>query len=98
MTAETPAPVDPELLLKAKKRVALRMGFFTHALVYAVVNGGLFVLNISQGSEYLWSFWPLVGWGIGLAAHGLATWFSLNGEGLRERMVKQEIDRLTRGR
>ncbi|MCA6233277.1 MAG: 2TM domain-containing protein, partial [Phenylobacterium sp.] len=45
MTAETPAPIDPELLLKAKKRVALRMGFFTHALVYAVVNGGLFVLN-----------------------------------------------------
>jgi hypothetical protein len=39
-----------------------------------------------------------VGWGIGLAAHGLATWFSLNGEGMRERMLKQEIDRLTRGR
>ncbi len=28
----------------------------------------------------------------------LATWFSLNGEGMRERMLKQEIDRLSGGR
>jgi hypothetical protein len=98
MSPETPAPIDPELLRQAKKRVAIRMGFLTHVLVYVVVNGGLFVLNISQGAKYLWSFWPFVGWGIGLAAHGVATWFSLNGDGLRDRMLKQEIDRLNRGR
>jgi hypothetical protein len=98
MSADTHLPIDPELLRRAKKRVAMRMGFLTHVLVYVVVNGGLFVLNISQGANYLWSFWPLVGWGIGLAAHGLATWFSLNGEGMRERMLKQEIDRLSGGR
>jgi hypothetical protein len=72
MTADTQAPIDPELLRRAKKRVSLRMGFLTHVLVYVVVNGGLFILNISQGSKYLWSFWPLVGWGIGLAAIGRA--------------------------
>ncbi len=98
MTADTQAPIDPDLLRRAKKRVSLRMGFLTHVLVYVVVNGGLFILNISQGSKYLWSFWPLVGWGIGLAAHGLATWFSLNGDGMRDRMLKQEIDRLSGGR
>lgn len=97
MTAEGNAPIDPDLLRQAQKRVGLRMGFLTHALVYAVVNGGLFILNVVQGGKTLWSFWPLVGWGIGLAAHGLATWFSLNGEGMRERMLRQEIDRL-RGR
>lgn len=98
MSAETQSPLDPDLLRRAQKRVAMRMGFLTHFLVYVVVNGGLFILNIAQGGRPLWSFWPLVGWGIGLAAHGLATWFSLNGEGLRERMLRQEIERLRGGR
>lgn len=96
MSTETPAPIDPDLLRRAKKRVAMRMGFFTHALVYAAVNASLFALNVFQGGP-LWSFWPLVGWGIGLAAHGLATWFSLNGDGMRDRMLQQEIERLRRG-
>lgn len=93
MTPENTTPDDPTLIRRAQRRVAMRMGFYTHVLVYAVVNGGLFVLNISQGGP-LWSFWPMAGWGIGLLAHGLATWFSLNGEGMRERMLTQEIERL----
>ena len=93
MPPESHTPIDPELLRKAQRRVALRMGFFSHALIYAAVNAGLFALNIFRGGP-LWSFWPFAGWGIGLAAHGLATWFSLNGDGMRERMLKQEIDRL----
>ena len=97
MPTETPAPIDPELIRKAQRRVSLRMGFFSHALIYVVVNAGLFALNVFQGG-LLWSFWPMAGWGIGLAAHGLATWFSLNGDGLRDRMLKQEIDRLNGGR
>ena len=97
MSTEPPAPIDPELLRRAQRRVSLRMGFFSHALVYVVVNAGLVALNIFHG-KYLWSFWPMAGWGIGLAAHGLATWFSLNGDGMRERMLKQEIDRLSGGR
>ncbi|MFM7972994.1 MAG: 2TM domain-containing protein, partial [Betaproteobacteria bacterium] len=64
MTPENTTPDDPTLIRRAQRRVAMCMGFYTHVLVYAVVNGGLFVLNISQGGP-LWSFWPMAGWGIG---------------------------------
>lgn len=97
MSAETNAPIDPDLLRRAQKRVALRMGFLSHLMVYALVNSVLIVFNLFQGGP-LWSFWPIFGWGIGLAAHGLSTWFALNGDGMRERMLKQEIERLGGGR
>ena len=96
MSDNTQSQIDPELLRRARKRVGMRMGFLTHALVYSIVNGGLLALNLAQGERPLWSFWPHFGWGLGLAAHGISTWFALNGEGLRERMLKQEIERLRR--
>lgn len=97
MPSDPQGSIDPQLLRRAQRRVAIRMGFFSHALIYAAVNAGLFALNIFRGGP-LWSFWPMAGWGIGLAAHGLATWFSLNGDGMRERMLQQEIERLRKDR
>ena len=38
----------------------------------------------------------MLGWGIGLAVHGVVTFASLHGDGLRERMVAQEVERLRR--
>jgi hypothetical protein len=43
-----------------------------------------------------WSLWPLLGWGLGLAVHGMATLFVLAGDGMRERWLQQEIERLRR--
>ena len=85
----------PTLEARARRRVARKMGFYVHALVYACVNGGLWVVNAATG-EPRWALWPMLGWGIGLAAHGIATFASLQGEGLRERMVAQEVERLRR--
>ena len=97
MSIEEHARSDEDLVRRAHRRVALKMGFLTHALVFVLVNGAMIAFTLVRGGP-LWSFWPLFGWGIGLAAHGAATWFSLNGDGLRERMLKQEIERLRRDR
>jgi hypothetical protein len=43
-----------------------------------------------------WSIWPLWGWGLGLAIHGLVTFISLRGDGVRDRMLQDEIERLKR--
>ncbi|HEX6247496.1 MAG TPA: 2TM domain-containing protein [Nocardioidaceae bacterium] len=52
-----------------------RMGWRVHAAVYAVVMTGLVVLNLvlvnSTADDFLWFFFPLVGWGFGLAMHYL---------------------------
>ena len=84
---------DPAIVRRARKRVDMKMGFLVHLLVYLCVNAGLAVLQAVQGGEH-WNLWPLFGWGIGLAIHGLVTLLELRGEGLRERMLAAEIERL----
>ena len=84
---------DTTLEARARRRVARRMGFYIHALVYVLVNGGLWILNTVQGGPR-WAAWPALGWGIGLAVHGIVTFASLYGDGMRERMLAREIERL----
>lgn len=80
----------------ARRRVNARLGWFTHALVYLAVIGGLTVAAYWQDRHP-----PLgaaLGWGLGLAIHGLRVFFVGAGFGLRERMVEAERQRLMAGR
>lgn len=88
-----PIDTDDELLQRAKRRVGMKMGFYVHALVFTLVNLGLFALNSATGTAR-WSHFPLWGWGLGLTIHGIVTFISLRGEGLRERMLADEVARL----
>ncbi|HEY8601434.1 MAG TPA: 2TM domain-containing protein [Thermomicrobiales bacterium] len=47
-----------------------RQAFIGHALTFALVIGGLAVLNLATSPGYPWFLWPLFGWGIGLAKQG----------------------------
>jgi hypothetical protein len=84
---------EDELLQRARRRVGMKMGFYIHALVFTLVNIGLYAIN-SATSGVRWSHFPLWGWGLGLAIHGIVTFISLRGEGVRERMVADEVARL----
>jgi hypothetical protein len=84
---------------RARRRVRKIRGFYIHATIYVLVNLLLVVINLSTSPSTLWFVWPLFGWGIGLAAHGLAV-FGLGGGGpwgreWEERMIKklQQRDR-----
>jgi hypothetical protein len=46
-------------------------GFRFHLMAYVLVNAILIVVNLMH-PEHLWFFWPLIGWGIGIVAHGYA--------------------------
>jgi 2TM domain-containing protein len=48
-----------------------RRGFYIHAAVYVLVNILLIVINLMFVSGFLWFFFPLLGWGIGLTMHFL---------------------------
>jgi len=78
---------------RARRRVGMKLGFYTHAVVYVLVNLGLFAISSVSGRGN-WHVWPLLGWGLGLAIHGIVTFISLSGEGVRERMLEREIERL----
>lgn len=47
--------------------------FYKHLAVFLVVNGLLFGINILAGPNRAWFQWPLMGWSILLALHGVAT-------------------------
>ena len=38
----------------------------------AIVNGGLLAINLLSSPGHWWFYWPMLGWGIGLAAHDFA--------------------------
>ena len=86
-------PEQQQRYERARKRVEALKGFYTHAAVYVLVNTGLFVINLLVGGSW-WFFWPLIGWGIGLAVHALNVFGSGNmlGRDWEERKTREFMD------
>lgn len=57
---------------RAAEHVDALMGFYVHLAVFVIVNALLVLINWMASPGDWWVQWPLLGWGIGVAAHGLA--------------------------
>lgn len=94
-TSPLPAPVQlsPELERLARRRAGAKYGLVIHAAVFVAVNlaWGL-TFGLTPG-EHKPVHLPLVGWGLGLAIHGLVV---LAGGGVREWLVERERRALAR--
>ncbi len=75
---------------KAAKRVKEIKGFYGNLTSYCLVIPFLIVLNVITSPGHLWFFWPMLGWGIGLAAHGINT-FGI-GKDWEEKKIKQLME------
>ena len=69
------------------------------------VNGGFYLLrglassfDSFDGSDgrHQWRFFPMWGWALGLTIHGIVTFISLQGMGIKDRMLASEIEALKR--
>lgn len=56
---------------KAKKKVKEIKGFYGHLLTYVLVILFLIFINLKYSPHYLWFFWPLIGWGLGVLINGI---------------------------
>lgn len=56
---------------KAQKKVEDIKGFYGNLTSYIVVNIGLAALNLITSPSHLWFLYPAIGWGIGVAVHGM---------------------------
>ncbi len=83
---------DRSLDRLARRRAGAKMGWIVHALVYVAVN--LFLAALAFGSGRNWAIYPALGWGIGLAAHGLVVYFVGGGAGLYQQLLDRERSRL----
>jgi hypothetical protein len=85
---------DAHLERLARRRASAKMGWLVHALVYVCVNAGLALVAWQTGRS--WHLYPLAGWGLGLAIHGLAVWLGGAGGGLHRRLLEVERAKLRR--
>lgn len=78
----------------ARRRANAKFGFFIHLAVFICVNAFLLAVNLATQPNTPWFRFPLAGWGLGLAVHGLTVF--LPDLGLRERLVASETRKLER--
>ena len=62
---------EAERYYEAQKKVKEIRGFYEHLMVYILCNPIVIVVNLMTSPGYLWFIWCVMGWGIGLIAHGL---------------------------
>jgi len=81
---------------EAVKKVKKLKGFYTHAIVYVVINIMVVIANVQNyepGESYFQfkTFMTAFFWGIGLLAHGMATFvpYFILGKDWEERKIKE---------
>jgi len=81
----------PALERLARRRAGMKLGWYVHAGVYLAVNLMLAVIAASSGRN--WAIYPALGWGLGLAIHGVVVYLVAGGATF-EKLVEQERRRL----
>ena len=83
-----------ELERLARRRARRKMGFIIHATVFVLVNAMLFATGRPFAPHYGWPYFPLWGWAIGLAIHGLVVYGLAPGGAISRRLVDAELRKL----
>lgn len=80
---------------EARRHVKNLRGFYSHAITYVCVIGGLLLVNLLISPRQFWVQWAATGWGIGLLAHGLSvfTFSGAFGKEWEERKIREYLER-----
>lgn len=85
--------IDDKVYKNAKEHVQKIKGFYGNLLAYCIVIPCLAILNYQTGN-FPWIFFPTLGWGFGVVAHGLEA-FDYNplfGKGWEEQKIRKYMD------
>ena len=79
----------------AQKQVEEIKGFYGHLVSFGLVMLFLLFINLRYSPQYLWFFWPLLGWGLGLFFHGLKAfnYTPFLGKDWENRKIKEFMDK-----
>lgn len=73
MTTYTAQSTENMAYEKAVKRVKELKGFYGNLISYCIVIPFLAIINLITSPKEIWFYWPMLGWGIGILAHGMNT-------------------------
>lgn len=89
--ADGTALTPDEMRAMALRRLRKQSDFRVHLLIYLVVNALLVVVWAWTGAPLFWPIFPIVGWGIGVAANA---WDAYGRKPVTEDRIQREIRRL----
>lgn len=76
---------------RAKKRVKEIKGFYGNLISYCTVIPFLIFVNLYTQNNYYWFWWPLLGWGVGVASHAFQV-FGI-GTSWQEKKIQEIMDK-----
>ena len=76
---------------RAQKRVKELKSFYGNLISYCIIIPFLIILNLITSPHEIWFYWPMLGWGIGLIAHG-ASVFAI-GKGWEEKKIREILEK-----
>jgi len=76
---------------RAKKRVKEIKSFYANLISYCVVMPFLIIVNLITNPKHIWFYFPMLGWGIGLAAHGMNV-FAI-GKNWEDRKIREILEK-----
>jgi hypothetical protein len=82
---------DEELRKQAIAQLKKKRDFSTHVFIYVAVNAMLIVIWAVTGAGVFWPIFPIVGWGIGVAANA---WDVYRRKPITEDEIRRETERL----
>jgi 2TM domain len=90
---ESGAPSEQDLRSQALERLKKKRDLRAHVLIYLLVNAFLVVIWAvsSDGDEFFWPIFVIVGWGIGVVANA---WDVYGRKPITEDEIRRETDRL----
>jgi sensor histidine kinase YesM len=87
----TVVDTEDEAYERAQKRVKEIKGFYGNLISYCIVIPFLVILNLITNPKNFWFYWPMLGWGMGVAAHGMSV-FTI-GKGWEEKKIREILEK-----
>jgi 2TM domain len=90
---EASAQSEEELRERAVERLKKKRDFRGHVFIYVAVNAFLVVIwaVTSGGDNFFWPIFPILGWGIGVAANA---WDVYGRKPISEDEIRREAEKL----
>jgi hypothetical protein len=82
---------EQELREQALSQLKKKRGLRAHVFVYVVVNAMLVVIWAVTGAGAFWPIFPILGWGVGVAANA---WDVYGRKPIGEDEIRRETERL----
>ena len=91
MTTYTSQNEENLAYTRAAKRVKELKGFYGNLISYCIVIPFLAIINFITSPNAIWFYWPMLGWGVGIAAHAMSV-FAI-GKEWEERKIKEIMNK-----